>query len=188
MSLLKADTRILTPGEYNKIRNELKRQHKIYFDGLMLTGMRYEEFLRFLDKPQWFDPERSSIHLPREASLKKKRTQPERYIQLSNYGLPIIERLFDQELPMLTRQGWRKTLLKAAEMADIPTDGITPKMTRKTWESWLVCCYPAMTMQIALSQGHTNITAMNHYLNLSFSPSEKEDMKKYVNGFGGVSI
>ena len=61
-------------------------------------------------------------------------------------------------------------------------------MTRKTWESWLVCCYPAMAMQIALSQGHTNITAMNHYLNLSFSPSEKEDMKKYVNGFGGVSI
>ena len=74
----------------------------------MLTGMRYEEFLRFLDKPQWFDPERSAIHLPREASLKKKRTQPERYIQLSNYALPIIERLFDQELPMLTTTGVEK--------------------------------------------------------------------------------
>ncbi|WAI01346.1 site-specific integrase [Methanogenium organophilum] len=154
----------------------------------MFTGMRYEEYLRFLDKQQWFYLERSAIHLPREASLKQKRTQPERYVQLSNYALLITERLFDQELPRLTRQGWRKALLKAAEMADISTDGITPKMTRKTWESWLVCCYPALTMQIALSQGHTNITAMNHYLNLSFSPSEKEDMKKYVNGFGGVSI
>ena len=188
MTLLKADTRILTPLEYTKIRNELKRPQKISFDGLMFTGMRYEEYLRFLDNPEWFNQERSAIHLTREASLKKKRTQPERYVQLSSYALPIIERLFDQELPRLTRQGWRKTLLKAARGAGISTDGITPKMTRKTWESWLVCCYPALTMQIALSQGHTNITAMNHYLNLSFSPSEKADMMKYVNGFSGVPI
>ena len=61
---MKMGTSILTPVKYIKIRNELKRQHKIYFDGLMFTGMRYEEFLRFLDKPQWFDPERSAIHLP----------------------------------------------------------------------------------------------------------------------------
>ena len=188
MVLLKSGTRILTPLEYTRIRNEMKRQHKIYFDGLLFTGMRYEEYLRFLDHPEWFQPERSAIHLPREASLKKKRRQPERYVILSNYGLPLIERLFDQNLPRLTRQGWRKSLVKAAIEADISIDGITPKMTRKTWESWLVCSYPALTMQIALSQGHTNITAMNHYLNISFSQFEKEAMKKYVGGFAGISI
>jgi len=142
---------------------------KVLLDGMLFTGMRGEEFWRFLQHPEWFDHDRGVIHLPPAAVLKKKAKQKERDIYPSNWGLTVIERLFDYELRKISRISWRATLIRASKRANLSPEGITLKMTRKTWESWLVASYPAMTLQIALSQGHSSLTALNHYVNIAFS-------------------
>lgn len=186
--LIKQGSRILPPDEFVQLRKSLKNTHQVLFDGLLATGMRGEEFWRFIQNPQWFDSDRGVIHLPRQASLKTRSKQRERDVHLTYWGLHAVERLFDNDIDPMSRVAWRMDLLRAAERAGMSIDGISPKMTRKTWESWLVTSYPSMTVQIALSQGHTTLTAMEHYLNLSFSPGEKDDMKRYVTGFCGISI
>lgn len=188
VAIIKNDARILPPDEYRMIRQKLKPSHQILFDALLFTGMRGEEFWRFAKCPHWFDLDRMVIHLPKTASLKVRSLQRERDVHLSNWGAQAVERLFDQPCKKISRVAWRADLIQASRRAGIDLQGITPKMTRKTWESWLVATFPNMTLQIGLSQGHTSLTAMNHYLNFSFSPTEKEDMKKYVSGFCGVSI
>lgn len=186
--IIKQGSRILPPDEYLLIRKSLKSHHQILLDGLIFTGMRGEEFWRFLQNPKWYDPDRMVIHLPRQASFKVRSKQRERDIHLSNWGQQVIERVFDKDLETISRVAWRGDLLRAAKRAGINPEGIVPKMTRKTWESWLVSSFPSMTVQIALSQGHTSLTAMEHYLNLSFTSTEKEDMKKYVSGFCGITV
>lgn len=186
--LLREKTRILPPNEYRALRLALQIKHQIIFDGMLFTGMRGEEFWRFIHHPEWFDQDRGVIHLPSSAMLKVKAKQKERDVFLSTWGLQVIERLFDHKIKKITRISWREDLLRGAQKANLSIDGITPKMTRKSWESWLVASYPSMTIQIALSQGHSDLTALKHYLNISFSASEKEEMKKYVSGFCGISI
>ncbi|KQC06931.1 MAG: hypothetical protein APR55_04440 [Methanolinea sp. SDB] len=186
--LLKQGTRILPPDEYRALRSSLQVRHQILLDGMLFTGMRGEEFWRFINHQEWFDHDRGVIHLPSSAQLKKKTKQKERDVYLSTWGLQVIERVFDRQIKKISRISWREDLIRGAKKAKLPIHGITPKMTRKTWESWLVASYPSMTIQIALSQGHSDLTALKHYLNISFSSSEKEEMKKYVTGFCGVPI
>ena len=187
-AILKKKTRILPPDEYRALRGALRTRHQILLDGLLFTGMRGEEFWRFTEHPEWFDHEKGVIHLPASAILKKRVKQKERDVYLSNWGLQVIERLFDHEIQRISRVSLRADLKRAARRANLSIEGITPKMSRKTWESWLVASYPTMTIQIALSQGHSDLTALKHYLNISFTSQEKEDMKKYVTGFCGMAI
>lgn len=75
------DIRVLTPDEYRKLRDAIPKQHhKALFDILMITGMRYEELLRFYDHKEWYNQKKNLIHLPEEAQKKEKRKQKERTI------------------------------------------------------------------------------------------------------------
>lgn len=40
--------------------------------------------------------------------------------------------------------------------------GLSPKTTKKTWESWLVTSYPHIAYDVFLSQGHTEMTSVRH--------------------------
>lgn len=60
---------------------------------------------------------------------------------------------------------------------------ISVKTFRKTWECWLVCSYPERIPLIAMSQGHTEIVAMNHYLNIPFSKEEIDAIKEKTAGW-----
>jgi integrase len=60
---------------------------------------------------------------------------------------------------------------------------ICAKTFRKTWESWLLITYPHRSLEIALSQGHTQLTQLNYYANLPFTDQDKEDMKEFVMGW-----
>ncbi|MBP2133971.1 integrase [Methanomicrobium sp. W14] len=187
--LLKQNTRILTPAEYRGLRSEFQNYtHKMIFDGMLFSGARTEEFWRFIKYKRYFDPERCVIHLPEKLVKKSKVKHKARDIFLSNWGLQAMERLYDSEVYEVSRVAWREDLLRAAKKAGIGTNGIMPKMTRKTWESWLIVSFPHMALQIHMSQGHNSITAMNHYLNISFTAEEKFDMKKYVTGFCGETL
>lgn len=60
---------------------------------------------------------------------------------------------------------------------------ICSKTTRKTMESWLTFYYPGRSLEIALSQGHTTVTSLRHYLNMPFTEVDRLQMKEYVEGW-----
>ena len=81
--------------------------------------------------------------------------------------------------------GMDYNLKKWTEKAGFPeAPHVTVRTFRKTWESWLVVSYPERIPIIAMSQGHTTITAMRHYLNLPFTEEEKREILKETEGWG----
>lgn len=88
-------TRILRPSEYLILRNQLNEDQQLILDSLLLTGMRYEELLRFHDNPDWLDD--GSIHLPAEAVLKgraiKDPDERQRWVRLSIRGKAVLPHL-----------------------------------------------------------------------------------------------
>ena len=88
-----------------------------------------------------------------------------------------------QKLPK--RVAFRDALIRYATSAGISTEGIAPKMFRKTLVSWLIACYPEKGMYIQASMGHSQDTIVNNYLGLGFPRSEIDLMRsKYLNEWG----
>lgn len=146
-----------------------------------MTGMRYVEAQRLLQNSEWFDGKKF-IHLPREAIKKQKRKQKERWIRLSWKGASVA--------PHFVRVGrlpdwktWTENLQRWALRAGLDPMGLSPKTTRKTWESWLVFSFPHYVPHIFLSQGHTSTTALEHYLNMPFTDDDGLRMKPWVEGW-----
>ncbi len=110
---------------------------------------------------------------------------------LSNIGTRAITDLVSaikrKEIERISPAGWRQNLVRAAINANIELRGITPKMLRKTWVSWLMATYPEDGLRIAASAGHDIRTMQNHYLSLPFSNVERERIRFYVIGWGGRS-
>ena len=180
---------ILTPTEYDLLRDQLNPSHRLIWDGMIFTGMRVQEFWRFVEHPEWFHPDRSYVELPKGAILKVKAKQKERMVLLSNVGVRAIKDLVSAikrgEVEPISVAGWRQNLVRAATKANIPLRGLTPKMARKTWVSWLMAVYPTDGLRIAASMGHDTGTLIRHYLNLPFAQHEREQIRMYVSGWGG---
>ena len=179
--LCRNGVRILRPQEYKLLSSNLKPHHRIFFNTLLLTGMRYVEAQRFQDHPEWFDGE--FIHLPKMAILKQKRKQMERSVRLNSLGKQIIPFFLELDKKLPTPQTWGENLKRWAKQVGLDPTHLCAKSTRKTIESWLVSTYKDRVMEIALSQGHTTVTAMRHYLNLAFTHEDILQMKEYVQGW-----
>lgn len=149
-------------------------------DALLYTGMRYIEAIRFHDNPDWFNPQ-GFVFLPKEAILKSKRHQLERWVKLNERGRGILP-LFLKGRQLPSWQVWADRLKRAAERSGLDPSGLGPKTMRKTWESWLVASYPNRLTEILLSQGHTAITSVGHYLNMPFLQEDKAAIWPYVEG------
>jgi len=173
----KSQVRILRPMEYEAIRKAVKLEQAIMLDGLLLTGMRYVEARRFQQQPEWL--ERNFIHVP---SLKVKAKQKERWIRLSNYAQQTIP-LFLKGTKLPGKATFDKNLKRWSQKAGIDPIGLCAKTTRKTMESWLVFYYPDRIVNIMQSQGHDTLTSLEHYLNLPFDNTDKEAMKKWLDGW-----
>jgi len=183
--ILKANVRILRPLEYEAIRGAIpKLHHQIILDTLLFTGMRYIELERLKKNPSWYDVQGGYIYLPPEASRKKKRTMRERYVYLSSRGKAIIPLFLKLKEGMPSRIAWNENIKRWSVKAGLDPVGLSAKTTRKTWESWLMVAYPEKALLIAMSQGHTQLTAMEHYLNLPFTKEDIEKIKEYVQGWG----
>ena len=89
----KQGAQILNADEYERLRAELNPNHRLIFDGLLFTGMRGEEFWRFVENPHWFHPDRQYIQLTREAIKKRATRFKERDVLLSNIGTRAIRDL-----------------------------------------------------------------------------------------------
>lgn len=184
MPLYKHGTCIFLPCEARALINAIpKVEYKTMFKALLFSGMRYVEMQRFQQHPEWFNG--THIYLPPIAQRKKKRKQKDRTVHLSAAGKEVIYAFINLKKKLPNYSSWTENLYRWCDKAGIQVVGgrLSPKTTRKTYESWLVMYFPHLTMQIAMSQGHTSIIAMNFYLNLGFSEKDKLEMKDFVEGW-----
>ena len=147
----------------------------------LLTGMRYVELQRFQKRPQWFDGE--FIHLPEEAVLKQERKQKNRVVILNPLARTIVGYFLDITQPLPVWQTWKDNLRRWAVKGQLNPTGIGVRTTRKTWESWCLASYPNDIIKLTLSQGHTSITALQHYLVVGFNAVDLEEMREFVEGW-----
>jgi len=179
--ILKSDVRILRPTEYERLREGARTlENKTRSDALLLTGLRYVEAQRLQSNPDWVDGK--FIHLPAFAQRKAKTTQKERWVRLSSKGATLLPFLFRTKQPP-TWKGWTQNVERWATNAGLDPVGLGPKTLRKTWESWLVSSYPERVLEVFLSQGHTQMTALSHHLGLPFTQTDKGAMLEYVSGW-----
>ena len=185
--IVKNGVRILRPAEYQMLRDCVRDLHnQVFLDLLLHTGMRYEEFRRFAAHPEWYDRETATINLN---SGKPEARQRERWIYLSAPGRNAIEYFQKLKREPSDRTVWDINLGRWAKKAGLPEGGcVSAKTTRKTWESWLVTAYPHVIPLIVMSLGHSEITAMGHYLNLPFTAEDKRQMMHYVAGWGPAEM
>lgn len=162
--------------------NHIQR-YQIVCDALLFTGMRIVELKGM--KRDWFRPARRVVVIPKSAIKKKRTLYTERTVMLSLPGCDAVERYLSADLPWITNpNGFRTSLIRYSLKAGISTAGITTKMFRKTWVSWLMACYPERELYISASMGHDAATMRNHYLALGWERSEVEKMRQYIDGWG----
>jgi hypothetical protein len=147
---------------------------------VLLTGLRYVEAQRLQTNPKWVDGR--FIHLSASAQRKVLRTQKERWVRLSSKGASLLPYFFKTK-PLPTWKGWTQNMQRWAGNSGLDPIGLGPKIPRKSWESWLVAYYPERVLEVFLSQGHTQMTALSHYLGLPFTQGDKGAMLEYVSGW-----
>ena len=182
-NVIQMKTRILRPSEYDILRSNANPKYRVLFDTALMTGMRVVELRIFLQNPIWFDG--TFIHLPRVAIKKKKATINQRWVHLSSRGRAVVENLHQildgTKIP--SESSISRYMKRCALRGGIDEEGLNMKMFRKTWESWLIASYPDRKEEVFLSQGHTSLTALQHYVNLPFTEEDKLKMREWTEGW-----
>ena len=186
-------SRVLTPEEAAAMRRAIsKPSNKALFDLLLYTGLRFSEVSQLYDNPGIFDQDRGTLNI---TSGKAKATQRTRNVILSPKGIEAVKAYLQTPKKPTTSTAWQMNLIRWAQQADLsPVPGhdqdeggnrygVTVRTSRKSWESWLLTAYPDKPTNIALSQGHTETTALRHYLNISFTQAEREEIQAEVSGW-----
>jgi len=130
-----------------------------------------------------FEPGNKRIHYDSYAIRKNKIKMKERWVVLNPVGVRVIEAYLDLDKELPEYSGWRKNLKRWSRAAGIKVGGESPKSTRKTWECWLFKFYPMYANHIFLSQGHNNMVALKHYVQIPFNDEDKNQMKEFVYGW-----
>jgi len=180
--------RVLRPIEYDMLKDSIDSENtKNFMDLSLYTGMRYIELKRLAQNLDWIREQTHTIYLSNEAALKEQRKAPDRFVHLSREGWYAVAEFkrkgLDPVEDVYTRRGFTKFLKAHAKKAGISLEGLSAKTLRKTYESWLVQALvikgnqPSALSLIAKSFGHTENTAISHYINLDFT---KEDIDKIM--------
>ena len=193
--LAKLDTqliRILRPYEYSVFMSEVKNpKTKTIFACGLYTAMRYSEMIHLHNHPEWLREQTRCVDLPRFVEKKKKRKLRGRYVWLTQAGVEAVKAFLSLDsvpddvtiywkLLQTAKQNLEKNYLEHG----VVSIGITPKSTRKSYESWLATTYQDKFHLIVLSCGHDTTTSINHYLNLPFNKTDVDDMEPFVSGWG----
>jgi integrase len=166
------------------MREHLNPAYRSICDSVLDSHMRGTEFRWFMAHPQAYKASRRCISLTKEATKKVQIVRKERDIILTIRGCEAIENFIRNRYYVATRSGVREALILAATKAGIGTEGITPKMFRKTYLSWLVVTHPELYFKIAMSAGHTVDVLQNHYAGIAFQREDVTAMREYVKGWG----
>jgi len=178
------DVRILTPGDYEALKAVIPTdRHKTILDILLITGLRYAEFLRLYENHQWYNEKRNIIHLPEEAQLKHRRKQLERTIHPLPYGFNYFMKAFWAGRKPPLEATWNCDLQRWSQAAGINPYGMSVKTTRKTIESWQIAA-GIVESTVCLRAGHDSVTSMKHYQGLAFSDDELRDIRKQLTAWG----
>ena len=179
--------RVLRPSEFMAMYNVIAKGNRddlTNFTMCLLLGARYGECQRIQNNPKWYDGN-IYVHIKEN---KVKRVVKDRYIRLSNKGKTLIGYFFSGNINRLLPcvQTWDEKLKRWAQLAGITDDkatGITSRMLRKSWESWLMFYYPNYVLHIMDSQGHTLTTSAKHYTRLPFDEEDAKIMREWVEGW-----
>ncbi len=188
-------SRVLTPEEAYQTRAVIEKPSaRALYDLMLYTGLRLAEVKQLAENPGIFDQERRTITIK---SGKAKASQISRNVCLSDKGLLAVEEYLKTPSVPKSPSAWQNNLIRWAQRARLTTlpgqeqssnpTGITVRTSRKTWESWLLAAYPDKVINIVLSQGHTETTALRHYFNISWTQAEREAIKEQVKGWGCTS-
>ena len=177
--ILKNKVRILRPHEYELLRQGAKTvENQTNMDACLLLGARYNECREIQKNKDWFDG--TFVNIPVEKKVKRK--GKERWIRLNPAGQLTLPHFFGNK-PLPTPQTQGENMKRWAEKVGLDPIGLCPRSLRKTWESWLAYFYPGQIHLVFLSQGHTEITSLQHYMNLPFTDEDRAKMKKWVEGW-----
>ncbi len=177
--------RVLHPIEFIALRKAAKKyENQLRLDLELLTAGRYSELRELQWNKQWYEFDNNALHIKEHKVKRLERGVPERYIHLSNRGKSQVEAFLNHpNIRLSSYAAMWNNLARWAQKANIDPTGLTVKCFRKTYESWLIYIYPEKAISIFLSTGHTQKTAMEHYLNLPFTEEDKILMMEYVEGW-----
>jgi len=174
-----SEVRILRPNEIQKLIDAIpKNIHREQFEAFLYTACRFTELVDAQGKK-----ERLNENFLKIKNTKAKVRTKFRYVRLNNQGLRAIKYFMKHKKPLPHRDTWNENLERWAKKAGLEPKGISSKCLRKTWESWLVTMYPSHLIQILLSVGHKETTALSNYLQLPFTETDKQEMKKFTDGW-----
>jgi integrase len=170
--------RIFSPSEYKQLLTGIdKVDNRFRVETMLMTGMRYEELLRF--EPKFFKPKTRDITLP--ASITK--TRRGRAVQLTpTFSAKLELFLSKSALNYPNRSTMNANLKRWCKKAGIDWT-INCKTFRKTIETWLIFA-GFDSMKVAISQGHTQTVQIAHYQNMSSClKNELKEVKEYTEGW-----
>ena len=177
-------TRIWWPWELKKLIQHIpKMEMRIQFEAGLYSGARYVELQRLLDKPEMYMASKGRIHFDAYAIRKKKINIKERWVVLNPIGRRVIESFIAQGRDLPSYNVWVDDIVRWSGMAGLKPDRVSAKSTRKTWECYLMTSYPMYANHIFLSQGHSDLTALKHYVQLPFDANDKKEMQEFVYGW-----
>lgn len=173
--LFVGETRILRPYEFQQILSVIPKNHlRNKFESLLYSGMKYIDLQKLHSNPDyWFDS--NAIHIPLTDETKS--------IRLNEKGIGALTQYLTCNSPLPFFTGWHKNLKRWAEKAGLDPQGIFLKTTRKTWETWLVICYPDKFKEIFKNQGYNRPKTLDYCKNLDFSAGDYEQMKTFTEGW-----
>lgn len=182
-------SRVLTPAEASAIRSVIVRPSlRTVFDMMIYTGIRYAELAQVT--PATFDPDRRRIII---RSGKARAKQKARDVKLCHKGIAAVAAYLESGARPPGVRAWREDLIGWARSARLSPlsvatatgnpAGLTARTTRKTLESWLLVAYPDRFIEIIKSQGHSESVALEHYVNISWMPAEREAIRGEVVGW-----
>ncbi len=179
-------SRVLFPEEVLALFGVLEKMGKSAKDDLtnfkmcLLTGARYEEARWIQKNPKCFDKEGRNVRIETQKVKVKEKV---RYTRLSNAAMAEIGHFFNVDRFLPTMACWDKKLKRWANLAGITDEGVSSRMMRKTYESWLSFYFPMRRYEILESQGHNEATALKYYIKIPFIESDKIQMKEFVEGW-----
>ena len=180
----KKTVRVLRPSEYFALWNASKKfQNQIVLDCMLLTAGRLTELREMQVNRQWFDFDTNSIHVKEHKPKRLYRGIKDRYIHLSTMGSTVVKTFLYNGFAVPSYPTILENLRRWGKRANIDLTSLSAKVFRHTYESWLVFYYPEKSLSILQSTGHSQSVALQHYLNLPFTETDRIQMERYVSGW-----
>ena len=171
--------RIFRPWEIRALVRAIpKNEYKDKFEALLYTAARYKELQWLYNHSARFRGD--NIHMK---NAKARVKEAYRYIHLNRPGQRAVENFLRSKTNLPSYQSWGENLKRWCKEAGVQPDHACSKSTRKTFESWLILTYPQRSLEILLSVGHGESTALHHYLMFPYTEEDKHDMLYYVEGW-----